>query len=195
MLDKLLQIDLIEKVIINTDAADLIKLDEFANPEQIVVKVRKPNLCGNDVSMNRIIEDDICHEVADFYLMTHTTNPLLRISTIVNAIKIFNEAITTQKIDSLFTVNRFQSRFYDKSTNPINHDPSNLIPTQSLEPFYEENSNLYLFTKESFFQTKARIGQLPIMFEIPKLESIDIDVQEDWDLAELIANNQGIYNS
>ena len=63
-----------------------------------------------------------------------------------------------------------------------NHDPKNLIPTQKLLPLYEENSNLYLFTKDSFQQTSARIGNKPLLFEINRLESIDIDNPDDWEL-------------
>ena len=64
----------------------------------------------------------------------------------------------------------------------INHDPKNLIPTQNLEPWYEENSNLYIFTLESFAITGARIGQNPAMHVTPLRESIDIDTPEDWDM-------------
>ena len=63
-----------------------------------------------------------------------------------------------------------------------------LVPTQVLEPWFEENSNLYIFTKSSFLKSGARIGQNPILFETPRFESIDIDDPEDWDLAELIAS-------
>ena len=76
-----------------------------------------------------------------------------------------------------------QSRFYRADCSPINHDPCNLIPTQDLEPWYEENSNLYLFSRESFDKSKARIGLNPMLFETPAFESIDIDTQSDWDFA------------
>ena len=61
------------------------------------------------------------------------------------------------------------------------------VRTQDLEPWFEENSNAYIFSGESFLGTKARIGSKPIMFETPKLESVDIDGPEDWALAEALA--------
>ena len=88
-----------------------------------------------------------------------------------------------QGYDSLFSVNRHQTRFYRADGTPINHDPDNLIPTQDLEPWFEENSCFYLFSKGSFAATRARIGEKPILYETPKLEAIDIDEQEDWDMA------------
>ena len=79
-----------------------------------------------------------------------------------------------------------QERFYDKNGLAINHDPNNLIPTQDINPWFNENSNLYLFTKESFKTTNARIGKKPIMLETPYFESIDIDTMENWELAEMV---------
>jgi CMP-N-acetylneuraminic acid synthetase len=69
----------------------------------------------------------------------------------------------------------------------VNHDPDNLIRTQDLEPWFEENSNLYIFSAASFNATGARIGKLPKMFETKKLESADIDTPEDWNLVEALA--------
>jgi CMP-N-acetylneuraminic acid synthetase len=56
-----------------------------------------------------------------------------------------------------------------------------------LEPWYEENSNLYIFSKESFRKTNARIGNSPILFPTPTLESADIDNATQWRIAEIIA--------
>ncbi|MFD2580810.1 hypothetical protein ACFSTD_24210 [Novosphingobium colocasiae] len=58
--------------------------------------------------------------------------------------------------------------------------------TQDLEPWFEENSNLYVFSKASFAATNARIGGKPMMFETPMLESIDIDTPEQWEVAEAV---------
>ena len=49
--------------------------------------------------------------------------------------------------------------------------PKKLIPTQELDKIYEENSNLYIFSKESFLSTSSRIGKNPILFETPKNEA------------------------
>jgi CMP-N-acetylneuraminic acid synthetase len=84
-------------------------------------------------------------------------------------------------------VNKFQTRFYRADGSPVNHDPNNLIRTQDLEPWFEENSNLYIFSKPSFEATNARIGKRPILFETPRSESADIDDQEGWDIAETMA--------
>ena len=187
ILDALLSVEEIDAVIINTDARDLLAQQGLVSEGRVVIRDRKPEICGDFVSMNLVLADDLAHVPASAYVMTHTTNPLLRGATIRRALAAYREALAAGR-DSLFTVNRFQTRFYREDGSPVNHDPNVLVRTQDLEPWLEENSNLYVFSRESFARTNARIGANPAMFETPRLESADIDDQEGWDVAEALAS-------
>jgi len=193
-LDHLLELDEINKVIINTDGRAKLAETGLESGGRIVIRDRKPELCGDEVSMNRIIEDDISAVKADAYLMTHTTNPLLTPATFRAALEAYGEAVSADK-DSLFSVNRFQTRFYDSEVRPVNHDPENLVPTQELDPWYEENSCLYIFSRGSFAGTKARIGNRPAIFETPRIESADIDNASEWYQAEVTALSRLMFES
>ena len=188
ILDTLLSIEAIQNVIINTDAAEKLIAAELPKDAKIILRDRDMSLCGDEVSMNLILANDVGAVPADIYVMTHATNPILSREVIEAALTKFITHLKANTADSLFTVNKIQTRFYKKNGMAINHDPNNLIQTQDLEPWFEENSCLYIFTKESFEQTKARIGKAPILFETPKYESIDIDTEEDWQIADAIAN-------
>lgn len=185
VLDTLLSVQLIDLIVINTDARDTLASHGLIETDRISIRDRKPDICGDNVSMNRVIADDLSNVSAGIYLMTHTTNPLLSAVTIEKALTQFIHAKSSSAVDSLFTVDKVQTRFYRADASPVNHDPDNLIPTQELEPWYEENSNLYIFTRESFRATGARIGKRPMMFQSPFFESIDIDTPDDWDFAEV----------
>ena len=182
ILDTLLSLNDIEKIVINTDARDLLVCNGLQESERIIIRDRKPELCGDYTDMNLILADDIDSVRSDLYLMTHTTNPLLSAATIKMALNKLREN-KKNSYDSLFSVNRFQSRFYFSDGRPVNHDANNLIPTQHLEPCFEENSNFYFFTPSSFDMRNTRIGNKPLLFETPRLESVDIDTEEDWQLA------------
>ena len=187
ILDTLLEVTEIDQIIINTDARNILAGHGLVENDRIVIREREPELCGDLVSMNLILSDDVANTDSDIYIMTHTTNPFVSATTIRNTIKVFLEERKNRNVDSLFTVDKIQTRFYRKDGSAVNHDPSNLIRTQDLEPWYEENSNLYLFTKESFKQGGARIGKYPMMYEGPQFESIDIDTPEDWNFAVIAA--------
>jgi CMP-N-acetylneuraminic acid synthetase len=187
ILDTLLAVEEIDEVIINTDARHILAERGLVDAPRVRIRDRKPEICGDTVSMNLVLADDVANVPADVYLMTHTTNPLLSAQTIRAATSAFLAAKADGKADSLFTVDKVQTRFYREDVSAVNHDPANLIRTQDLEPWFEENSNLYIFTAESFASTQARIGRKPMMFVNPRIESIDIDDQEDWDFAMIAA--------
>lgn len=183
MLDTLLEVEEIDQVVINTDARHILADNGLTDTDRVTIRDRKPAICGDLVSMNLVIADDLAQVEAETYLMTHTTNPLMSADTVRRALAAFGEARAAGRADSLFTVDKVQTRFYRADGSAVNHDPDNLVRTQDLEPWFEENSNLYAFTRESFATTKARIGRRPMMYEGPYFESIDIDTPQDWDFA------------
>lgn len=187
ILDSLLAAPEIELIVVNTDARSILAEHGLVDTDRILIRDRRPEICGDFVSMNLVLADDLAAVDSREYVMTHTTNPLLRANSIREALGRYRSAASDGTADSLFSVNSFQTRFYRADGSAVNHDPKNLIRTQDLEPWYEENSNLYIFSRESFAKTNARIGAKPIMYVTPRGESLDIDDQEGWDIAETLA--------
>lgn len=187
ILDTLLEVDQIDQIVINTDAREILAEAGLEESDKVLIRDRKPELCGDFVSMNRVLEDDVENVPADIYLMTHTTNPLMSADTVRDAIRLYKKVVSEKTGDSVFTVNKVQTRFYREDLSPVNHDPDNLIRTQDLEPWFEENSNLYVFSSESFAAAKSRIGKKPKMLEMRRIESVDIDDADSWTIAEALA--------
>ncbi len=145
---------------------------------------RPENLLGEMVSMNDILIHDTSVFEAAYYLQTHSTNPLLRSETISRAIQTFLGNVPDY--DSLFGVTRLQTRLWSQDGKPINHDPNLLLRTQDLPPIYEENSCMYIFTREKLLTRQNRLGERPLMFEIPAIEAWDIDKELDFTVAETL---------
>ncbi|MBB4212175.1 CMP-N-acetylneuraminic acid synthetase [Rhodothalassium salexigens DSM 2132] len=186
VLDSLLALPAVARVVINTDARAQLAQAGLEAGGRVLIRDRRADLCGDAVSMNKVLADDIAACPAHAYLMTHTTNPLLSAATLARAIDRFAAVRRDGTADSLFAVTRLQTRLYAADGAPLNHDPDHLIPTQDLAPLYEENSNFYLFTAQSFAATGARIGARPQMVETPKVEAVDIDDADDWAMAEAL---------
>ena len=175
----------IDKVVIDTDSERIANDAKENFGDRVIIIERPEAIQGGDVSMNIIIDHDLSQLAGEHFLQTHSTNPLVRAETIDRAIEQYFDSL--DRYDSLFGVTKVQTRFYDKNANPINHNPEELLRTQDLEPLYEENSNFYIFSKTSFHNAgKRRIGLKPQIFEVNKLEAIDIDEPEDFTLAELL---------
>ncbi|BBB49423.1 acylneuraminate cytidylyltransferase family protein [Pelolinea submarina] len=177
----------IDRIVVNTDSQP-IQEDLAAHYPQVTVLVRPPELCADDIPMNDILLYDTEHVPADLYLQTHSTNPLLKSSTVSKAIHEFLDK--KDAYDSLFSVTRLQTRLWDRFTQPINHDPEVLLQTQDLPPVYEENSCIYIFTADNLRARHNRIGRKPLMFETPVEEALDIDEESDFLIADLLMKNR-----
>ena len=174
----------VRKTVINTDGDAIADDVRKYFPETQIIS-RPEEIQGDFVSMNKIIAYDLSQLEGEHFLQTHSTNPLLTSATLDGAIEVYFNNL--DKYDSLFSVTRLQTRLYRQDGSPVNHNPNELIRTQDLPPIFEENSNFYIFSKTSFNDAKKnRIGLRPQMYEIDKLEAIDIDEQQDFELAEIL---------
>jgi len=181
----------IGEILVTSDDDALLKA-AAATSERVRIHRRAPEVSHPDTSMNRVLRDVVdALSIPDqrLLLQTHATSPLLRPQTIAAAIQAFRAA--RPRCDSLFSVTRRQVRLWDIEARPLNHDPERLLPTQDLAPVLEENSALYLFTGQGLRQHGRRIGAVPMPWETPPLESIDIDTADDFALAEAVLARRG----
>jgi len=183
IVETLLAVPEINEVVVDTDS-DPVMDGLRANFPQVKIINRPEHLRADDIPMNEILIHDTDLFPADFYLQTHSTNPLLKAETVSRAIKSFLAEYPTR--DSLFSVTRLQTRLYDKDGGAINHNPNELLQTQDLPPVYEENSCLYIFTRANLIAKKHRISDHALMFEIPADEAWDIDEELDFAICDFL---------
>jgi CMP-N-acetylneuraminic acid synthetase len=145
---------------------------------------RPQELRDGTVPMNDVLLYDVTQVESDYYLQTHSTNPLLSTETITRAIGQFLDNYPSY--DSVFSVTRIQTRLWDAKVRAINHNPAILLRTQDLPPVYEENSCLYIFSKSTLEKRHNRMGERPLMFEIDAEEAWDIDNETDFRIAEFL---------
>lgn len=173
----------IQEIVVDTDSQPV--MDGLRKEFPKVRVIERPSyLCADMVPMNEILAYDTAQVEADFYLQTHSTNPLLRAETITRAIRAF--LADYPAYDSMFGVTRRQVRLWDQLGRAINHNPAILLQTQDLPPVYEENSCLYMFTRENLLRRRNRLGERPMMFEIDAAEAWDIDNELDFRIVELL---------
>lgn len=180
--------DVISEIVVDTDSEEIMDgiKEEFSG---VQVLVRPDHLRAAETPMNEVLLHDTKLIDADFYLQTHSTNPLLKAETISAAIQVMIDNYPAY--DSLFSVTRRQTRYWDQLGRAINHNPAILLQTQDLPPVFEENSCLYIFTRETIELQRNRIGLRPYLFEIDADEAWDIDEEIDFKIVDLLMNNSG----
>lgn len=183
IVETMLTVPEITQVVVDTDSTPILDgLQEYF-PQVSVIR-RPEHLQADNVPMNDILIYDTAQVDADFFLQTHSTNPLLRPETVSRAIR--SLLASYPQYDSLFSVTRLQTRLYFQDGRAINHDPTVLIQTQDLPPVYEENSCLYMFTRDNLLKRHHRIGETPMMFEIDADEAWDIDEELDFAVTDFL---------
>ena len=183
IVETLLQVSEISKIVIDTDSPDIREGVAAAFPTVDVLE-RPEHLRADDISMNEVLLYDSSKYPADLYLQTHSTNPLLKAGSVRAAVRFMQSNYPAY--DSLFSVTKVQRRLYDSLARAINHNPNILLQTQDLPPVYEENSCIYIFSRDTIEKRRTRIGDRPYMYVLDAIEAWDIDEELDFRIADLM---------
>ena len=144
--------------------------------------LKRPDyLDGDNINANDFIREFMRVVDADIYVNAHTTSPFAKPATIEDLV----EKVASGKYDSAFCAENIRT-FMWKDGKPMNFDPNHFPRTQDLPDIYGETSIAYVFTKESFLKNNRRLGQKPYIKEVGKIEAIDIDYPEDFEIANAI---------
>ena len=187
IISSLLACPVIDEVVIDTDSPKIME-DATQHFPQVRLIKRPDHLTDDTTPMNDVLLNDVAQIESEYYLQTHSTNPLLSAGTISQAVEEF--LANYPMYDSLFAVTRVQARLWDSLARPMNHNPAILLRTQDLPPVYMENSCLYIFTRSQLETGHNRIGGRPLMFEMDRNEAWDIDEELDFKIAEFLFKEQ-----
>lgn len=144
--------------------------------------LKRPDyLDGDNINANDFIREFMRVIDADIYVNAHTTSPFAKPATIEDLVK----KVASGLYDSAFCAENIKA-FMWKDNKPMNFDPSHFPRTQDLPNIYGETSIAYVFSKESFLKNNRRLGQNPYIKEVGKIEAIDIDYPEDFEIANAI---------
>lgn len=144
---------------------------------------RPQSLDQDSTKINEVLASFAQAKKADLYLLTHATAPFIKAESIQKGI----DAVKSGNYDSAFAVIR-QQDFLWQNGKPLNYDLSAIPRTQDLAPIYRETCGFYLYTYWQIVEQNRRIGDKPYFVEVSEIEAVDIDEQEDFDLAEAIVS-------
>ena len=129
---------------------------------------------------------------SDEILWTHVTSPFCDAKTYLQTIATYNSA-KTKGCDSLITGSLYQQFLMDqKSGKIVNNFCSELKwpRTQDLAKWFEINNAVFIAPKSRYLEGD-RVGENPFLMELNKINSLDIDNEEDFKIAQAVY--EGIY--
>ena len=144
--------------------------------------LKRPAFLDRDETLGKEIYDEFTKAIdADVYILAHTTSPFIKQETIENAL----DKIINGGHDSAFSAEKIQT-FAWYNGEPLNYDLKEIPRTQTIEPVYVETSAFFMFSRDVWKIQGQRIGFKPYMAIVDKIEGIDIDWPEDFEMAERI---------
>lgn len=177
ILKKIKQID---QIIINTDAAEGIRI---AKKYKVDYKLREKyfasSSCTNSEFWSHIAETT----EAKYILFVDCTNPLVKKNTYIKAIKKFMNCKNIN--DSLNTVTEVREFLY-LNKKPINFNPNKSPNSQNLPDIVKLNFAITIISKKLMFKKKSLIGNKPLFYKLDEIEGLDIDTIMDFEFAEYL---------
>lgn len=176
----------VERIVVDTDSETIARLVREHAPEAQVLMRPEHLRDGDSVTGNDLIAWELTQVEGEHFGQFHVTSPLLEPATIDRAIAEYFDAVEAGEADSLFAVTEHHFWLFRADGSPLNSDTRRLVRSQDLEPLYEDNNALHLFSRSSFEREGTRIGQRPRLFPISKVEAVDIDYEDDIRIAEAL---------
>jgi len=191
-IDQLLNAKQINKIYLSTNDKKIISYCKNLDNKKIVIHERKDNsLSLNKTTNNQLLNHAIKIMPDDHILWTHVTSPFADSEIYDQAILKYKNLIKSNRADSLMTVTKLYGFFW-LNNKPINYvSPKLMWPrTQDTKPLDHINSAIFISSKKNYIKFNNRIGKKVYLYNLKKLEGLDIDEKEDFYFAEYIFNNK-----
>ena len=165
ILSPLLTVQGVDEVYVYCSNPDI---QEFI-PEGVKYLRRSESLDQDTTKMNEVLQAFAAEVPADIYVMTHTTAPFVKASSMEKGL----QAVVSGEYDSAFAAQKLQNFLWQDGA-PMNYQMDNIPRTQDLPVLYEETSGFYIYKNEVMTRWNRRIGENPFIVELGQIEGIDI---------------------
>jgi len=181
----------IDKLYLNTDSTEIVEMAKEHFGNAINYYLREPVLGTSAASLDDYVYDFVLKEDCDIVIFLNPCSPLLSAKTIDKAIVEFvNGNFSSMAASELLQTHSF---LYDE---PLNFSFSAKQPrSQDLPPVHCMTSGFFMWKVDEFKIFYEKFGYANFMspfksFGLNKIEALDIDNEEEWDLVEAFMSFQ-----
>lgn len=190
IIEHVIDADCFDDIYIDTNS---LEIKDYTISKDLHVIDRKLELAQNTANGNDLLVYHFeLHPEYDYYFQMFATAPFLQPKSIRAC---FERLINATEFDSCLTVVENHS-FYWMNGSPINYRPCILPRSQDMLPIIEETTGMYGIKREALNKYRCRIGAHPYLHQVSKYEAVDINTEEDLQIAEcvgrIIWNSKGL---
>ena len=185
-LTQLIEANNVDKIVLSTNDDEILDYAASLQNDKIIPHKRVELLSSSETSTDDLVAHALDLIPQGHILWTHVTSPFVDAELYDKIIRQYRSALLAD-YDSLMTTNLIHGFLWDEN-GPINYDRTleKWPRTQTIKPLHEINSAVFLSSSENYHNFKDRIGQKPFLYVLDKIQSSDIDWEEDFKIAEII---------
>tara|TARA_R100000935_G_C2792642_1_gene146684 strand:+ start:334 stop:1020 length:687 start_codon:yes stop_codon:yes gene_type:complete len=179
----------VDEIIVSTNDKVAIEIAKkiISADSNLKLDIRPDYLASATTNLTDLIKYVPTLTNCEHILWTHVTSPFVDADLYNLSIDKYLNSLD-QGFDSLISVTPFQNFLWSREENDIiNRLGEKRWPqTQDLKKLYEINSAIFLSHRTVYERYSDRVGKRPFLFEMNKIQSLDIDWDEDFKIAEAV---------
>lgn len=174
----------IDAVVVSSDSEEILSF--AAQYEKVTCLDRHSELAQDAVTLDPVIYDATLRYEAqvgrqvDAVVTLQPTSPLLTVKTLSSALSFFEKSGADTVIS---VVNKPHLSWTKSAEGKIVPAYEKRLNRQQLPPRYLETGAFFI-TKRQYVVKDSRLGKDIEVYEVPEVESTDIDTKEDWTVCE-----------
>jgi CMP-N-acetylneuraminic acid synthetase/regulator of RNase E activity RraA len=175
---KLVSCEFIDDVYIDSDSEDIVAQGVRAGAKPML---RDPSLATNATDGNSLFMNEVMFTDADIYIQHLCTSPFITKNTIRDAVESLTDS---EDFDSVVLAKKEKLYPWNDGKPAYRIDP---VPNSiDLPETVSEAMGLYVVRKDTALETRRRIGDRPRLIYGEPIELVDVNTEEDMDLARTI---------
>jgi len=189
-IEELLKIKNVDEIVVTSNYDEAIEQVKAIAKDDPRVKIdyRPEYLCQPTTIVKELIAYMPTITQGEHILWLHVTSPFVKAQDYQNAIERYFEELNNG-YDSIMSVTEIKNFLWSDSEKKIINAPHSdniWIQTQDLEPLYEINHAFYINSCKNYLSMSDRIGKRPYLYKLKGSKVIDIDYEDDFELARRI---------
>jgi CMP-N,N'-diacetyllegionaminic acid synthase len=172
---------LIDEVVVSSDCEEMLQV---AKKLGVFTQQRDEYFCSNSVPMNLVYEYLANNTICDHIVYLHVTSPLLSDESLKKSINTYKEKIKLG-YDSLASVEKVKKYLWYEE-KPVNYDPDNHPKSQDLPSYLGLNFAINIISRKKMIKRKNILGCKFYPFLLNEFESIDVDNEFEFSIAEYL---------
>ncbi len=179
----------VDRIILASDSEEINEIVESAHLSKVTIFRRSSKNSSDTASTESVMLEFLKQEKIrkeDAFVLMQATSPLTRSEDINGALTLWEK----NKESSVISVVESKRFIWGRDGRPLNYDPFNRPRRQDFDGLLIENGALYIQSVEGVMATKNRIKTPAVLFEMPESTLVELDSEDDWIIAERLAQKQ-----